>query len=60
LSGISLCFQKDSRRASLAGMTTYVVLLMTALVVVSVCKNIFYRCHDEMLTKKSEIYGYTC
>ena len=32
LSGIFLCFQKDSRRASLAGMTTCVVLLMNSLV----------------------------
>jgi len=32
LSGIFLCFQKDSRRASLAGMTTCEALLMTSLV----------------------------
>jgi hypothetical protein len=32
LSGIILCFQKDSRLAALAGMTTYEALLMHSLV----------------------------
>jgi len=39
LSGIFRCFQKDSRRASLAGMTTCEALLMTSLVIM-----LKYRC----------------